>query len=422
MTEEHTGARQQILAPERPATAFLSYAREDVEKVRYLQRLLHLRGIRAWRDVTDLALGRYTRDEIVQAIAQESDIFVLYITPHCLNSSFIWDIEVPAALERWERDHSFSIVPILHGVTFSQVQQMCAERGYPSLTDFNGIPLPEYGKDETKAANEKLREVAERILESSFVLRLRRVRANSSYEPRLCLHTFPYVPQTTSLDLDLNWTELFTDRWPTQEEWLEELLPALRNVKNVLSASTSSRTPHMIVQARLPTAFVLGFNFPAAAHFTIVLEGRHGDWSTATTASETPLLRYNSFRDKGDPQIAVVEVAISRHIPSAVARSLSSLGLSFGHRVQFIALAEPSEESVKDAAQAASMARQISRELKRLCDRDSIAHIHLFLACPAPLAVMLGHQLNALRAITLYHYMEEQGHYTPVYTLGTSSK
>lgn len=417
---QHVSGTRQPPGPEHPATAFLSYAREDAEEVRYLQRLLHVRGVRAWRDVTDLAIGGYTRDEILQAIDQEADIFVLYITPDCLKSSFIWDVEVPAALQRWERDHAFNIVPILRGVTFAQVQQMCVERGYPPLGDFNGVLLPEHEKDEMKTAfNQKLREVAGRILKSAFGLRLRRVGADSSYEPRLCLHTFPYAAQTSSLDLDLNWTELFIDRWPTHEEWQEELLPALRNAKDVLSATIASRTLHMIVQARLPTAFVLGFNFPATAHLILELEGQHGAWGTAVVASETPQLRHHTFHEKDDPHVAVVEVAISRHTMSAVTRSLSSLGLSFGHRVQFITQDEPHEESVKDAAQALAMARQISRELKRLYDREGVVHMHLFLACPAALAVMLGHQLNAVRAVTLYQYVDEQGQYVPVCTLGS---
>ncbi len=115
----------------------------------------------------------------------------------------------------------------------------------------------------------------------------------------------------------------------------------------------------------------------------------------------------------------MVEVAVPDHTASAVTRSLPSLGVSFDHRVQFITLVEPHDESVKDVAQAQTMARQISRELKRLCDREGVAHMHFFLACPAPLAVMLGHQLNALRAITLYQYMEAQGQNAPVCTLGS---
>jgi len=49
---------------ERPATTFLSYAREDAEEVKYLQQQLNVRGVRAWRDVTDLPLGGSNKDEI----------------------------------------------------------------------------------------------------------------------------------------------------------------------------------------------------------------------------------------------------------------------------------------------------------------------------------------------------------------------
>ena len=44
---------------ERPATAFLSYAHEDADEVKYLQQHLKVRGVRAWRDATDIPLGGY---------------------------------------------------------------------------------------------------------------------------------------------------------------------------------------------------------------------------------------------------------------------------------------------------------------------------------------------------------------------------
>src|SRR6266567_4117651 len=62
---------------ERPATAFLSYKREDAEEVKYLQQHLKVRGVRAWRDVTDLVVGGSTKDEITRAIEDESDAFVI---------------------------------------------------------------------------------------------------------------------------------------------------------------------------------------------------------------------------------------------------------------------------------------------------------------------------------------------------------
>ena len=61
----------------RPATAFLSYKREDAQQVKRLQQHLKARGVRAWRDITDMPLGGFTEDEIKQAIKQESDAFVI---------------------------------------------------------------------------------------------------------------------------------------------------------------------------------------------------------------------------------------------------------------------------------------------------------------------------------------------------------
>jgi hypothetical protein len=210
-----------------------------------------------------LALGGYTENEIVHAIEQEFDAFVIYITQECFSSDFIWDTEVPAALDHWEHDHALNIVPILRGVTIAELQQFCAARGYRSLTQFNGVHLPAPAKDEEVFTEEvftkELGLVVIGILEATLDLRLRRVEADRSYEPCIYLHTFKYEPPSPSLDLDLDWTELFKekDEIPTEDEWEKILFPALQDVKKVLSAKTPSRKLHIFIQSILPAAFAL---------------------------------------------------------------------------------------------------------------------------------------------------------------------
>src|SRR5437879_10286139 len=99
--------------------------------------------------------------------------------------------------------------------------------------------------------------------------------------------------------------ELFNE-WPTNDEWQEILLSALRNVKDVLSASIPSRKLHLVVQARLPAALALGFTFPDVAHFTLVLEGKHGTWSSRAVATDSSPLRLLSYGGAGDIASAVV--------------------------------------------------------------------------------------------------------------------
>jgi SMODS-associated and fused to various effectors sensor domain/TIR domain len=392
---------------ERPATAFLSYKREDAEQVKILQRHLKVRGVRAWRDITDIPLGGLTEYEIVQAIKEEADAFVIYITPECLQSDYIWDIEVHAALERWEQDHAFNIIPILQGVTFAQVQLNSIARGYRSITDFNAVPLSDPNLDK------ELRKIAERILKATYTLRLRRVKADSSYEPYIILRTANYVPPESNLDLDLDWTELYTSKKepPLEKDWDNLLLPALEDVKKVLTAQTRSHRLHIDVQAYLPAPFAFGHAIPETSRLTLLLEGQKETWSTDGTATDTTPLQKTTYSVQGDPRTAIVVITVERNIAHDVARNIPNLGLSYKQYLQF---SLPGR--VDSASQALAISHQLRHELRSLCDKG-VSHIHLFAALPAALAVMIGYQFNALCPITLYYYKQAESLYIPVCTL-----
>lgn len=396
---------------ERPATVMLSYAREDAAEVNYLQLQLKVRGVRAWRDVTDLPLGGATEDEIVQAIENVADAFVLHITPHSLKSAFVWNIEIPTALKRRERDPLFKIVPVLHGVSYQQLQDECADRGYQPLTAFNAVRLPDNPVGEAdELLKEKLRSIAERVLKATLTLRLHRVKAGRDYEPSLVLRTFRDIPPTSSLDLDLNWWDLFhgRDRVPPAEEWRDILFPALQDVKNTLGELTISRKLHMSLQAILPAAFALGYTFPAPARYTLLLESKDGIWYSAGSV-DTPLpLRRASSNKGGDKQTAIVEIAIAQPISRAVTDYLSASPLSYVQRISYSLPDGPDHlKGVRDASHALAIVQQIGKDLRLLCGQG-ITHIHLFAVIPAALAVMLGCQFNALCPISLYHYVENK--------------
>ncbi len=405
----------------RPATAFLSYKREDADQVKSLQQHLKVRGVRAWRDVTDMLLGGSNEREIVQAIKQESDAFVIYVTPACLQSDFIWRVEVSAALQRVEQDQAYRIIPILQGVTFAQLEQACAARGYRSLTEFNAVSLPDPNLDKEQF-NKELRSIAERILKSTYALRLHRVGADRAYEPCIVLRTADFEPPASSLDLDLDWTELFKNKKepPPEQEWDEILLPALEDIKKVLSAKTSSRRLHIYVQAYLPAPFTLGHAIPESSHFTLLLEGQPETWSTkdSSTASTTsPPLRKLTYSGHGDPRTAIVGITIAQNTAQNIAQNIPILGLSYKHYLHFSLPDGPdNKKGVQNAAHALAISHQIGHELRDLCN-DGVSHIHLFAALPATLAVMIGHQFNALCPITLYHYKQTEKLYIPVCTL-----
>ena len=175
----------------------------------------------------------------------------------------------------------------------------------------------------------------------------------------------------------------------------------------------------MFVQAHLPAAFALGFSFPAVAYFTLLIEGRHGTWSSGDFISIPDPLNLLTYEDSGDANVAVMEIAIARDTASGMMRSIQTTGLSYKYHIQFeLPSGADHLSGVKDAAQALAMSHQIGRELRRLHDKKGVTHIHLFAALPAALAVMAGHQMNALCAITLYHYIEKDSLYVPICTFG----
>ena len=403
-----------------PATAFLSYRRADVEEVELLQQQLTIRGIRAWRDVTHMLPGDYTQEDVIRAIDRESDVFVLYVTPACLSSDFIWNIEVPVALRRHERDQTYHIIPIFRSVTTAELQRVCAEHGLPSLVDYNGLFLPDRSSAETiEQFDKKLQSVAARILDAALHLRLQRVQADRSYEPCVVLKTFDHEPAASSIDLDIDWRTLFVSKHelPLPHTWNEMLLPALHDVKKALSARTSSRKLHVYVQCILPAAFVLGCSFPESAHLTLLLEGRHGTWSTAGVPAPTPPFRVLRYPNDGNAHVAIVEIEVSRDTAKATIQNVAALGISYKHHLRFSLPDGPDHiNGVKDDAHALAMIYQIGRELRRLCDREGVSHIHLFAAVPVALAVMIGHQLNALGTITFYHHIQASNTYVPACT------
>lgn len=398
----------------RPATVFLSYAREDIEAVRKLQLHLKLRGIRAWRDVTDMGAGVFTRSEIEHILEHEVDAMVLYITPASLKSPYIWTVEVPTAMRRHQQDPHFRLVPILHGVTYKKLRDAGIDWQF-DVSGFNGITLT---KDPAKLgeieAGEVFGSIARDLLKSALTVRLRRVGADRAYEPTLCLHNFPYTPPTDSLDLDLNWYDLFPEkkRVPTSEEWEKILLPALRDVKQILSEQPHSRRLHIYVQSILPLALALGFIFSQNARFSLSLEtDRYGSWSSeGPTTQVGPLLSSTLTHDNGDPAIAVLELAITRATELGTGKALSTFNIQPGHHLHLEPPGGPSNESIQTSDQALAIARQVRQICNDLCDRQGVNHLHLFAASSAPLAVLIGHLLGAHCSISIYEHIFNAGY------------
>ena len=409
-----------ISGQERPATVFLDYASEDTETVRDLQLRLNVRGIRSWHDVDNLLSGSLIKHERIHAIKHDVDAFAILLTPDSLLSNDIWQIDVPAALHRYERDPQFPIIIILQGVSLAEVQQCCYKHNLENLSRFRRIELinDKAMKVTEEEQHTKRNEAAKCILRATLSQHLRRVNADHNYELSLALKTFASQPSVPRLDLDLDWLKLVNEkkRLATIQEWEQILLPALLDVKQSINEIVFSRRIHLFVTSILPIAIALGFTFRESARITLLLEGQSETWSTNVSPSEKdPLLREWISYDQGDQKIAVVEVTTTkRSISQAVEENLLASGLTPGYHIRL----ESSDligKTVRDAAHAQAIAQQVGRVCQDLCDQRRVKHIHLFVSTPVELAVLIGHQFNALSPITLYEYTNNM--YIPIGTI-----
>lgn len=207
---------------------------------------------------------------------------------------------------------------------------------------------------------------------------------------------------------------------PTSAEWEQILLPALRDVKQTLSDGFHSRRLHIFPKTLLPVAIALGFVFPKTAGFHLHIHD-YGLWtSEEQPARSTPLRRLVLDHSNGDPTLAVVELAISRHTELGTSAALAEIGLVPGHHLRLTPPKGPSQQSIKDAAHALAIAQQIGAVCRELRDTRGVTHIHLFAALPAFLGVLVGHHLSALCPITVYEFSQatsNQEIYQPVGTL-----
>lgn len=370
----------------RPITAFLSYRRLDATELKRLERALHLRGVRSWRDVNDVPLGGATEDEILQGIASESDAFVLYATPslYAPDSTFIWAKEIPAADRRW-RDERHPVAVIYRHTTPQQLSSRCNEIG---VTDFgveaNGEWVPSRDADQNSptAVRDAHAVVARKLLRTLLAR-----RGTASAVVALRSFDLPDLPAGALLDID--WSGILESADPTI--WSDELFPALRDLATELEHA-GVRELALYPHARLSLCVAFGAAIPLPSRIGVRLFGREGEWP------QVPGDIHLSFDGRaiagGAGSRALLGLGLSRRVDSAVASAEASL--KPGHVLVAGPPAGRLEENVRPVAQA------IGTELRALANLG-VTDFHLLLAAPAPMAVAIGRQLHALGRVSLYY-------------------
>lgn len=398
------------LTPADPATVFISYARDDEKAGLPIEKALQERGIRVLRDKPSMTLGANSPSALPRMIDAGCDAILFYITDKLLRSEFIWRFEVPTALTRWRREPNFHIIPVLQGVTYSELTMACADKGFSSLADFNAETV----RRKTVTMPEAAR-IARRTLRSALTLRM--IRGQNDEPVNVCLRTFEFAPPSLVLHLDLNWTQAFATPGATPDDWRDALLPALDDVSNAIAQSAGGRVVDIWMKARLPVGIATGHAFPPKGSNRLRLRFDDEIWATFGDGPSDDTIAVTSTQLNKDDHSAIVEVGVTREINKAVTRWREEMSLFPRWRVRCVPIPEPSRSAITNGGTALSWARRVGDELRGLWDREEVRDVHLFAASSIEFAVMLGQQFHDPHPVHVY-FADGEGKYQRAYTLG----
>lgn len=190
------------------------------------------------------------------------------------------------------------------------------------------------------------------------------------------------------------------------QEWQTKVWPGLRDAADELR---SRRLSHVVVsgQMRLAMWFGTGCALREVLGFNVSTLQRHQVWSSDDIG--TPPELAIELRQVGEGAGLAVVVSIAADATNEVNPYLAHLPIG-----RMLAIAPSSgarPESVPDGPSAAALALA-TRDAVRAHLDGTTDEIHLFLAAPAGLALLLGHRWNALRPTVVYEHLGTGRSYT----------
>lgn len=400
---------------------FLSYRRLRSDEAALLLAAQHDHGIPTWQDTQNLG-SVPTEDEIRRTLADTSTASaLLFITPEVEDSPIIRNVEIPKIIQRSEADDSFFVVPLAAGgLDYAKAADVSSNHlSAQNLADWNmhKVPAP------TLSANHAA-EIAGRVLTQ----RMQAVHRHLAPSERLRVGLFVRRPPAFELGtaLTLNWFPRFTEKEASPQVWRDTLLPSLSRVADAIRQHAPGREVEAFGIPTLPAALAMGCAFLSTSGIKLswrqLTTGRPDQLWTLFAAREDSGFKLRIWsKDPNARDIAVLVsvadnaeplfAAYQRDLPRLRALVHVQRAGSYPHQI----------DSAGQAADIALTAQDGMRTARR--DYGNIGTVHLFMAAPAGLAVLVGQLLNTFGAVQTYEHvvLDGSGHYNPAALLHPGS-
>jgi len=225
----------------------------------------------------------------------------------------------------------------------------------------------------------------------------------------LAIHAIDHQPAAGPANVELDFTALFDGDTPfarrqlkNPSDWQQVIMPQLAGAARALEAYGPRRV-HITGSMRLPLWFAVGRELPDVRQWTLSLDQRGQDWRTSPAADVTP--RTIAEVPIGQGSDLALAVALTHDPTADVQAYLREAGIPVASLLVLGPAGDPGHQAVPDGQWASGWARA-AREHARGAARTCGARvIHLFIAAPQAIALMLGHHWNLTPPTTVYEHL-----------------
>lgn len=387
--------------------SFLSYRRVRKDEAALLIAAQHDHGVPTWQDIRDLG-NVSTEDEIRRLLQDPSTASaVLFITPEVSDSAIIRAVEVPMIVQRATAGDGFFVVPLAAGgLGYAEAAEAAGNHlSAQNFADWNMHRVAGAVLSPGDAA-----EVAQRVLVQRIQAVHRHLPQGQPLRVGLFVRVAPAFELGTALSLD--WSARFVEKEAAADTWQDTLLPALSRVAEAVRRHAPGRGIEAFGFPTLPAALALGCAFLSTgglhAAWRQVTRGRpHQVWSLEAPREESGFTARVASRDATARDLAVL-VSVADNTEPLFAAQVPDLPPLRA----IVQIAKPGSyphvvQSPGEASDIAAKVQDGMRQARR--DYGNIGTVHLFMAAPAGLAMLVGQSLNTFGAVQTYEHVAADG-------------
>lgn len=187
------------------------------------------------------------------------------------------------------------------------------------------------------------------------------------------------------------------------DDWRTVVAPALERAATDFLAGDSRR---VLVRGamRLPVWFASGAALRHVRGFSVTAV-QHGEYWSSDDAAESGGLVVTEIAPLEFGADLAIAIGVAVDPTEEVTGFITGERLPVGRLAVISPKHGPGPQAIRDGATAASMGVALMHEARQLLRQADADRIHLFLAVPAGLALLIGHRWNALRPTVVYEHL-----------------